>query len=46
MQRDLSERLMRYVFMFCALISIIAILLIFYFIFVDKTTKLLYYWLV
>ena len=35
MQRDFSEKFMKYVFMFCALISIISILLIFYFIFIG-----------
>lgn len=35
MQRNLTERLMKYVFMFCAMISIISILLIFYFIFIG-----------
>lgn len=37
MQGKFTERLMKYVFMFCAIISIVSIILIFYFIFIGAT---------
>lgn len=37
MQGKLTERLMKYVFMFCAILSIVSIILIFYFIFIGAT---------